>query len=555
MRNILFLTVVCLILLASILETDATPKRSPNKPTSPSSTAQKEHSQKATLPKNSNITTETVGTSSPGNAEPVIEPFLDTSPKLRVFLMTYRTQIMESHYMLHRKLAELLAADTENVEIVLLLVYTNNKCANQSNEEPPEFDGRLLVWTCINPAIFGGSNWTVWNDITKAFLPNANRSSSTQLEFLIKYPDLIKQLQEFEFNVGVIETYSEDHSFSVLRTSPTIAQWKDFGYDKIVGAMPGKDLARIGDHKFATENAIKENPNYFRKLNEFYIASVEGSTKLLRQKYFDALDQGILSKQNFADFFLHENIAEWDMKDRMDLYFTNIQPFYDFPIVEQEIERERNNRVNFIGGITMPKGKAPNLSPDTKQIFESAKDGVVLLNFGSGVGMEDDNTRAVPVKNIMVDVFKQYPQMNFIIKWGKRPPNSTVEQYNKLSENVYAKSWLEQAAILGGGLKLFITHGGLNSVNEAIKFGVPMILFPFFGDQYNCAEALAARGVAKVLDIRSKTLMKDFVEALDEMLNKYSEYKQKMNELCNKMNSAEPAKEFMEKFRQLRKSL
>ncbi|KAI3420016.1 hypothetical protein GPALN_003353 [Globodera pallida] len=55
----------------------------------------------------------------------------------------------------------------------------------------------------------------------------------------------------------------------------------------------------------------------------------------------------------------------------------------------------------------------------------------------------------VSVKNIVVDVFKQYPQMNLIIKWGKRPPSGTMEQYNKLSENVYAKSWLEQAAILG----------------------------------------------------------------------------------------------------------
>uniref|UniRef100_A0A183CEH0 Uncharacterized protein n=1 Tax=Globodera pallida TaxID=36090 RepID=A0A183CEH0_GLOPA len=159
MRNILFLTVLCLI-SASILETDATPKRSPNKSKSPNSTSQKEHSQNATSPKNSNITTKTAGTSSPGNAEPVIETFLDTSPKLRVLIMTFRTRITESHYMFHRKLAELLLADTENVENVLLLV-SNNGCANESNEEPPEFDGRLLVWTRINHAMLGEDNSVV----------------------------------------------------------------------------------------------------------------------------------------------------------------------------------------------------------------------------------------------------------------------------------------------------------------------------------------------------------------------------------------------------------
>uniref|UniRef100_A0A914HK83 UDP-glucuronosyltransferase n=1 Tax=Globodera rostochiensis TaxID=31243 RepID=A0A914HK83_GLORO len=243
----------------------------------------------------------------------------------------------------------------------------------------------------------------------------------------------------------------------------------------------------------------------------------------------------------------------------MDLYFTNIQPFLDFPIVEQEIEQKRKNtqqnRVNFIGGITMSKGKVPSLNPDTKQIFESAKDGVVLLSFGSAVEMDDSDERAVSVKNIVVDVFKQYPQMNLIIKWGKRTSSGTVEQYNKLSENVYAKSWLEQTAILGGGLKLFITHGGQNSINEAVKFSVPIILFPFFGDQYNNAEALAARGVSKVLEIRSKTLNNELTEALHEIFNKYSEYKAGMDELSKKMNSVEPAKEFVEKFRQLRKSL
>uniref|UniRef100_A0A914HJM9 UDP-glucuronosyltransferase n=1 Tax=Globodera rostochiensis TaxID=31243 RepID=A0A914HJM9_GLORO len=498
MRNILFSTVLCLI-LASILETDATP--SPNKPKSSHSTSQKE-----TSSKNSNITAETAGTSSPGNDQPVIETFLDTSPKLRVLIMTYRTRVTESHYMFHRKLAELLVADTENVEKVLLLV-SNNGSANETNEEPPEFDGRLLVWTRINHAMLKEEHSSVWDDITKMFLPNGNEVRSIQLEFLTKHPVLIQQLQEFKFNVGVMETSHFDHSLNLFRafptikkyigsqnTSPTIAQWKYLGYDKIVGAMPGKNLARI---------------------------------------------------------------VEWDVKHRMDLYFTNIQPFLDFPIVEQEIEQKRKNtqqnRVNFIGGITMTKGKVPNLNPDTKQIFESAKDGVVLLSFGSAVEMDDGDERAVSVKNIVVDVFKQYPQMNLIIKWGKRPSSGTV--YNKLSENVYAKSWLEQEAILGGGLKLFITHGGQNSINEAVKFSVPIILFPFFGDQYNNAEALAARGVSKVLDIRSKTLNNDLTEALHEIFNKYSEHKAGMDELSKKMNSVEPAKEFVEKFRQLRKSL
>uniref|UniRef100_A0A914HKY1 glucuronosyltransferase n=1 Tax=Globodera rostochiensis TaxID=31243 RepID=A0A914HKY1_GLORO len=510
-----------------------------------------------------------------------------TPPKLRILIMVPKTQITTTHYVLHRKMAELLAADAENVEKVLMLV-AHDSC-DETTEVPVEFDGRFLIWyrmTLASSAQKGGENcqtalnfwrqdqrkWPLWEYNPARFLPNAEKAATTNLAFLKYHWKLIEQLKQFKFNVGIMETIPGELTLSIFQAIPTIkkyvgsqsvapsiSHWKYFGYDKIVGAMPGNSLALFGDHKFATENAIKENPTYFRERNEnLYIKPAESSARLLQRKYFEAIEHGILSRQIFKDFLFHEKVAEWEIK-RIDLYFTNIQPFLDFPIVEQEIERERNNthqnRVNFIGGITMSKGKVPNLNPDTKQIFESAKDGVVLLSFGSAVEMDDGDERAVSVKNIVVDVFKQYPQMNLIIKWGKRPPTGTVEQYNKLSENVYAKSWLEQEAILGGGLKLFITHGGLNSINEAVKFGVPIILFPFFGDQYNNAEALAAREVAKVLDIRSKTLKKDFAEALDEMFNKYSSYKQRMNELSKKMNSVEPAKEFVEKFRQLRKSL
>ncbi|KAL3093249.1 hypothetical protein niasHS_005144 [Heterodera schachtii] len=344
----------------------------------------------------------------------------------------------------------------------------NSNSAYHSTEEPAEYDGRLLVWTRTLIDRSGNSlQWPIWEqDIAHFFLPNANNAISLQLDFLTNCHGLIQQLLAFQFNVGIMETVAWDLSLSIFRAlptikkfaisqsaTPTIAQWHILGYEKIVGAMPGKDLARIGDHKFATENATKDN----------------------------------------------------------------------------------------------------------KQIFESARNkngGVVLLSFGSVVPMHDVDAHAVAFKNIVVNLFsKQYPQMNMIIKWGERPPIGMGDQYKKMSDNIYAKAWLEQSAILGNVPKLFITHGGQNSINEAVKFGVPLLLFPFFADQFNNAEAMAARGVAKVLDIRSKTLENELAEALNEIFANYSMYKQKIEELSNKLNSIDIAKEFLGAFRQLRKSL
>jgi MGT family glycosyltransferase len=41
---------------------------------------------------------------------------------------------------------------------------------------------------------------------------------------------------------------------------------------------------------------------------------------------------------------------------------------------------------------------------------------------------------------------------------------------------------------------LFITHGGMNSVSEALLDGVPVIVVPQVGDQYFVAQRVAALG-------------------------------------------------------------
>jgi N-glycosyltransferase len=47
---------------------------------------------------------------------------------------------------------------------------------------------------------------------------------------------------------------------------------------------------------------------------------------------------------------------------------------------------------------------------------------------------------------------------------------------------------------------LFVTHGGLNSVREALQCGVPMVLTPFGADQPNNAERCAEYGFGVVVD-------------------------------------------------------
>lgn len=52
----------------------------------------------------------------------------------------------------------------------------------------------------------------------------------------------------------------------------------------------------------------------------------------------------------------------------------------------------------------------------------------------------------------------------------------------EIPENVVVKTYLPQLEILKWAV-LFISHGGMNSVNESLYFGVPMLLFPQIHEQ------------------------------------------------------------------------
>lgn len=84
---------------------------------------------------------------------------------------------------------------------------------------------------------------------------------------------------------------------------------------------------------------------------------------------------------------------------------------------------------------------------------------------------------------------------------------------DELPENVTVVSWAPQLEALGK-CQLFLTHGGLNSVREALWFGVPMLLFPFHNDGFgNAARAryhkIGQIGSIKRMDAEQIGLMID----------------------------------------------
>ena len=83
-------------------------------------------------------------------------------------------------------------------------------------------------------------------------------------------------------------------------------------------------------------------------------------------------------------------------------------------------------------------------------------------------------------------------QHRYIVSMG--PASQEIE----LAENMVGSEFLPQTKIIPQ-VDLVITHGGNNTVTEALHFGKPMILLPLFWDQYDNAQRMDELGFGKRL--------------------------------------------------------
>ncbi|MCL1880148.1 MAG: hypothetical protein FWF71_06000 [Actinomycetia bacterium] len=71
-----------------------------------------------------------------------------------------------------------------------------------------------------------------------------------------------------------------------------------------------------------------------------------------------------------------------------------------------------------------------------------------------------------------------------------------VETLGRIPKNVYAYQFVPQIDVLQH-CDVFLTHCGMNSVNEAMAYGVPMVAMPFAGDQLSNAKRIVELGIGK----------------------------------------------------------
>ncbi|VDD91822.1 unnamed protein product [Enterobius vermicularis] len=118
-----------------------------------------------------------------------------------------------------------------------------------------------------------------------------------------------------------------------------------------------------------------------------------------------------------------------------------------------------------------------------------------LLSFGSVTKLEN-------MPKALVKIFLQtFANLNYTVIWQT---NSKPEKLDigPLPSNVILIKWVPLKVLLGHpNLLYFITHGGINTVNEIIWFGVPIIAIPLQGDQPSNTQRLIELKIGLLLQV------------------------------------------------------
>ncbi|KAK2576536.1 hypothetical protein KPH14_005858 [Odynerus spinipes] len=216
-------------------------------------------------------------------------------------------------------------------------------------------------------------------------------------------------------------------------------------------------------------------------------------------------------QQKVANKYLGNVPSVKEMEKNMSLVLVNQQ---------DEISYARPYVPNVItfGSLHVSDNVKP-LPKDLKEFVDSSPNGFVYVSFGTNV---QTAAFSKELKSIFFDVLSNLP-LKVVWKFKGDLPKSS---------NIYTAEWFSQQSILAHpNIKLFVYQGGLQSTEEAVHFGVPLVGLPVLADQDMQISKMVSLGVCRFVEILELTK-----ETLDEAIRDVltdKRYKENMTRLHN----------------------
>lgn len=210
---------------------------------------------------------------------------------------------------------------------------------------------------------------------------------------------------------------------------------------------------------------------------------------ILRSFYHYPAQQALIDK--YVEPYIRQNNTDYlpsvfELERMVALIMVNSHVALDHP------RPSMPNIIN-VGGIHLRPTNA--LPDDLQQFMDDAEHGVIYFSFGSNIQGSDMPPR---LQEAFIETFRNLPQRVLWKFEGTIPAN--------IPDNVLIWKWFPQHDILAHPkIVLFITHGGLFSLQESIYNGIPLYIIPFFNDQFKNAERSTREGYGLTRNLHELT--------------------------------------------------
>ncbi|MGH0138735.1 UNVERIFIED_CONTAM: hypothetical protein FKN15_037135 [Acipenser sinensis] len=434
--------------------------------------------------------------------------------------------MFESHLYIFKTLAS--ALHQEGHDTVFLV--------SEGREVPPSHHYRFQRY----PGIF---NSTTADDFLQSKMKNIFSGRLTALELfdilahysqncdlMVGNQNLMSRLREEEFDLVLVDPnemcgFVIAHLLGVRYAVFSTGLW----YPAEVGAPA--PLAYVPEFN----SLLTDNMNLFQRITNtaVYLVSRFGVQFLVLPRY----DQ-IMKKYD-----IQPEVSMYDLVQGSSLWMLCTDIALEFP-------RPTLPHVVYVGGIlTKPASPLPEEFLTWADTTE--EDGFVLVSFGAGVKyLSDDiahtlagalgrlpqkreSTPCCQGRNVLScqrHRLRENPTPQLPSERKCPAPPSTVSHAaqekvphtasestprcrqfsgtkpSNLGNNTKLVEWMPQNDLLGHtNIKAFLSHGGLNSIYEAMYHGVPVVGIPLFGDHYDTMTRVQAKGMGILLEWKKMT--------------------------------------------------
>lgn len=211
--------------------------------------------------------------------------------------------------------------------------------------------------------------------------------------------------------------------------------------------------------------------------------------------------------QVVCDRYFGNGVNVLSLMQGADIWLMRMDFTFEYP-------RPTMPNIIYIGGFHCKPAKP--LPLDLEEFVQSSGDhGVVVMSLGTLLG-----NLGPEISEVIAAAFARLPQKVVWRHLGPKP--------SSLGNNTLVVEWLPQNDLLGHPkTRAFFTHGGTNSLYEAIYHGVPVLGIPLIFDQFDNMVRMKSLGLAEVVEVTTIEV-ESLTHALRKILDPEKPYRNNM---------------------------